>query len=1098
MHEGPKQRHTTSPTFSNERPPIPDTPHRRRQRAFAGAALLVGSAVVLACSSAETPPAARDAVWGGEPQIGALDPGPCLEGTIERCSITLDEHDGVLSCYEGQRLCQGGSFGECQDGQYFEVERAALTGTQGLLAFSAPQACASNPCNRYCREFIEADPSGPLQPDADPSTPPLPHWNTGDIASYPPALRALGSNEPCQGSGDCQFNQACTDPARDACSHTVCSTGEALATGCSSCSDAVCAIEPSCCGETTACEHDPCVTGDGLVPACDQCVATICGAHPECCSDSWDAACVGYVATECSSLGQSCSCPEGSLAVDGQCYELGSTLLPHADARGACSAIGPGWDLVQVDDFNENAVATGVLQIGSFTSAWIGARETTANEWRWLRDDAVFFVTGSGLSSGYVYENWALNEPELDANDQAALIAANGRWSDADPTAANAYVCEGPALTLSPKKPSAQWSDDCAALVPRACGAECPSSASIGLGACVPRVSSKLDAACTGFDLALGATCLAGTTPQIPVCNHGQSEAPAGLKLLHVAAGQLGSASPDLSSAEECTVHEAVPPGRCVIVDDCPNLTAERELIVNPDDGSALPGECRSDDNWSVYQPLACGEPLCEASVHAPAQLAVDDCTVEITNAATIEPAKAALVLHNAVRSPSCDAGEVHWGGSCYFVPSDIATWDQARDTCQQRGPGWDLIALNTAFENFLARGFVGTYDEVQIGFNDQASEGDHVWSNGSCIGWVNWASGQPNDPAPGGEQQCARMTATSSIYDWEDKNCSSDETRYLCEGPVNDPQGHCGTGQLEGPNGDCYEALPGPLSWSGARTACRALGTGWDLARIESFDSATFLAAQAECSRAWMAVPGPGFSRWELDEPDDLGSNCPSVGGPFDLWRDEACNTQYSALCQGPRSRSDATLLDEVSGPAACAADDEFYFANGIAPESLTLCPDACARAQADGAPLSVSIPCNDAPIRALETARSQIYIADCDLESLDAELLGTEPQWDFLRYDAVTPGDSEVRFEVRTAPTEGELSGPFITVASAHAVPEDTQRCEISPPECPINLFSELDTPAYRQRVLELQIRLVPGSNGESPMLRDWRVQYSCPPSD
>jgi hypothetical protein len=1061
--------------------------------------LLSAGVVMLACSAEEMPAAAGGAGWRGVREVGAIDPGSCAEGTIQSCSITLGEHEGVLSCYEGKQQCLGGTFGECEDGRYFELERTALTSAaQRLLAFSDPQVCTNNPCNRYCREFIEADPLGPLQASPDPSTPPLAHWNTGDIASYPPALRALGSNEPCQGSGDCQFNQACVDPARDTCSHTVCNAGEALATGCSSCSDAVCALDASCCGVTTACDHDPCVTGDALVPACDQCVATICGAHPECCTGTWDASCVGYVASECASLGQSCSCPAGSIAVDGQCSALGATPASHADAQSACDAVGPGWALVQIDDFNENAVATGVLQIGSFTSAWIGASETTQNEWRWLRDNAVFFVTGSGLANGYVYENWALNEPELDANDRAALIAANGRWSDADPASDNAYVCEGPPLTLSPKRPSAEWSEDCIALVPAACGAECPSGASIGLGACVPRVSSKLDPACPGFDLALGATCLDGTTPQIPVCNHGQSEAPAGIKLVHVAAGQLGSASPDLSAAEECTVDEPVPLGRCVIVDDCPNLSEGRELLVNPDDGSALPGECRSDDNWSVYQPLACGEPLCEASVHAPGQLAVDDCVVEITNAATIESASAELVLHNAVRSPSCDPGEVHWGGSCYFVSSDIATWDQARDTCQQRGPGWDLIALNTAFENFLARGFVDTYDEVQIGFNDQASEGDHVWSNGSCIGWVNWASGQPNDPAPGGEQQCARMTATSSIYDWEDKNCTSDETRYLCEGPVNDPQGHCDTGQLEGPNGDCYEVLPGPFTWSGAGSACRALGTGWDLALIESFDSAHFLAAHADCSRAWMAYPGPGFTRWEFSEPDNLGTNCPSVGGPFDLWRDESCSTQHSALCQGPRSQSDATPLDEVSGPGACSADDEFYFADGLAPESLTLCPDTCARVQADSAPLSVSIPCNDAPIRAIETPFTELYIADCDLDDTDDAALGSEPQWDFLRYDAVTPGDSQVLFEVRTAPTEAELGGSFTSVATAHAVPTDTQRCEISPPGCPINLFSALDTPAYRQRYLELQITLIPGTNGEAPMLRDWKLQYSCPPSD
>jgi hypothetical protein len=1080
------------------------------------ATLVLGvGTLALACSSDdEAPPQAPD--WGKSREIGAtLDPGapPCVDGTIESCSITLGEHDGILSCYEGKRACAGGRFGECQDGRYFELEHAAVESGSGasLLSISDPALCATNPCNRYCREYLETPTGGLLLPDADPSTPALEQWNTGTLASYPPAVRALGSNEPCQGSADCQFDQACTDPARGTCSHTVCNPGEALADGCSSCSDAVCALDPSCCGITTACEHDPCVSGAALVPACDQCVATICGAHPECCGTTWDAACVGYVAAECGSLGQSCACPDGALDVDGQCYQLNAEPLALDAAQSACVALGAGWDLVQVDDFNENAVAAGVLQLGSVTSAWIGARESVQNEWRWLRDDAVFFLNDAGggsLQNGYVYANWTEGTPELDASERGALIALNGRWSDADPSAANAAVCEGPALTLTPKKPTAEWKQACIDRVGEACGAQCPSGASVGLGACVSRAASELDASCASFDLAVGATCALGPTPQLPVCNHGQAASPAGIKILHVAAGQIGSATPDFASAVECTLSEPVPPGRCVVVSDCSGLSAGREIIVNPDDGSATPGECHGDDNWSIYQGGACGAPLCEASLHAPAQLATDQCAVLIDNAATIDPTSAEVVLHNAVSSPSCGAGELRWGGSCYFVSSEIATWDQARDSCQQRGPGWDLIALNGAFENFMARGLVTTHEEVQIGFNDQGAEGDHRWSNGSCVGWVNWANNQPNDPAPGGEQQCARMTSSSSIYAWEDKNCVLDEARYICEGPLDDPEGHCGSGQLEGPNGDCYELVPGSMSWPGAQAACQALGAGWSLAEIEDIDTNNFLAAHGDCTRAWIAKPTTGFARWEFGEPDNLSSDCPSLGGSFDLWRDESCTTQYAALCQGPRSKTDATVLTPVSDATACTSDDQYYFAAGLAPGSLTLCPAACSRAEGDGAPLSVDIGCNDAPIRAIETEHPEIYIADCDLDltnpsdAEDPATLGSEGQWDFLRYDAVTPGDSEVRFAVRSAPTSDELDDySFIEVASAHAVPTDTQRCELSPPECPISLFddlAELEPPAYRQRVLELRITLVPGSNGEAPMLRDWRVQYSCPPSD
>src|SRR5262249_42119239 len=162
------------------------------------------------------------------------------------------------------------------------------------------------------------------------------------------------------------------------------SEGEALLTGCSQCSDAVCGREPSCCGQTTTCAHDPCVAGAALTANCDQCVAVGCGSHPECCSGSgtWDAACLGYTPGACAPVGQSCACPAGSLAVDGTCYSLGDPPLDQAGARSACVATAPGWDLIQIDDFNENAVAAGLIETNGGANAWIGA-SAVADEWSW-------------------------------------------------------------------------------------------------------------------------------------------------------------------------------------------------------------------------------------------------------------------------------------------------------------------------------------------------------------------------------------------------------------------------------------------------------------------------------------------------------------------------------------------------------------------------------------------------------------------------------------------------------------------------------------------------------------------------------------------
>jgi hypothetical protein len=1061
---------------------------------------LAGVASACADGGASPDRAPLDGVF--TPNVSSAE-GPCVDGLIETCSITLGEHDGVLSCYEGTRLCNAGVFGECANGHEFELSRAELEaqagfGTTRPLALSTSTACLSNPCNRYCREFDEVPPGGGLIPAPAMGGPALSNWNSGDLAQYPLASVALGAKQPCQVAKDCQFNTVCQDPARGTCAHNVCSTGDALLTGCSQCSDAVCGIEPSCCGLTTTCAHDPCVPGAALAAGCDQCVALVCGSHPECCSGSgsWDANCIGYIATACAPLEQSCSCPAGSLSFEGTCYSLGDPPLAQLAARSACAAKAPGWDLIQIDDFSENAVAAALVETESDGSAWIGASAAigataSADHWTWLQDNQVFFINdqtlGGSLQTGYTYSNWTFGEPTFGAL-AGALMGDNGLWQDADPTLEHDYVCEGPPNELSPKRPTAEWSADCVDLVAEVCGAQCPTSTPVGFGACAPRVASKLDASCEQFDLALGPTCSASGVPQVPVCNRGQAPSPAGIKLVHLPAGQIGSASPDLTGAETCTLNEAVPPGRCVVVDSCPNLSAGRQLMVNPPGPDHVAGECRGDENWTIYEPVSCGNPLCEASVHDSVQVAAS-CAIDIDNPTTIDPDTSRVVLDNGNVKPSCASGEILWAGSCYFVSSDIATWDTAQQRCRNRGAGWDLVALNFAMENVTIRNLAGFSNEIQIGFTDQDAEGVHEWSNGTCVGWVNWRDDapnvQPNDP--GGEQQCSRMTLASSVLNWEDKNCFLDQARYVCEGPVSNARGNCGNGQFEGPNGDCFEVVPGAMTWAEARTACQTRGDGWDLAVVGDYDTTDFLVAHSNCQRAWLNYPAAGFADWDFGEPDDLVNNCPSTG-PRGFWHDEDCSETFAALCQGPAAVASGTVFLPVADAAACTGDDQYYFSGSFTPDSLTLCPAACDRARSARVPLRVDVACTDTPVRAAQTVRTELYEANCD----------GEPQWDFLFYDSVTPGDSSIVFEARTAPLAANLSGAFTALATAHAVPEDTQRCEISPPECPVSLFSALGSPGFRHNALELRITLVPGSNGEGPMLRDWKVQFSCPPSE
>ncbi len=112
-----------------------------------------------------------------------------------------------------------------------------------------------------------------------------------------------------------------------ACAHSVCAAGEALEAACDPCATSLCAKDPFCCGTTwdatcvgevasicgknctvvvpaddggaTACAHAVCATGAPLTATCDACAVKLCAQDPYCCSTSWDASCVGEVASIC-------------------------------------------------------------------------------------------------------------------------------------------------------------------------------------------------------------------------------------------------------------------------------------------------------------------------------------------------------------------------------------------------------------------------------------------------------------------------------------------------------------------------------------------------------------------------------------------------------------------------------------------------------------------------------------------------------------------------------------------------------------------------------------------------------------------------------
>jgi hypothetical protein len=106
--------------------------------------------------------------WQHDGGAGGGSNVPCTEGTTKDCAITIGQHEGVLTCYEGTSTCKGGTWGECENGEVVSRPGTGSAGSPGssAQAFGPPAPCTSNPCDPYCQAYDET-PAGISDSGAD-------------------------------------------------------------------------------------------------------------------------------------------------------------------------------------------------------------------------------------------------------------------------------------------------------------------------------------------------------------------------------------------------------------------------------------------------------------------------------------------------------------------------------------------------------------------------------------------------------------------------------------------------------------------------------------------------------------------------------------------------------------------------------------------------------------------------------------------------------------------------------------------------------------------------------------------------------------------
>lgn len=194
---------------------------------------LAGSA--LSCSGAEQDQRPPSGTLGGTGFTH--EEGPCDPGTKRICGQTVEQANGIITCFRGEQVCDDGTWSKCQDGVVTrETDPTVESAAPELREFSLsmPAACIDNPCDPSCM-FFDEDPTD-ITPPASGGVPTIPNWQTaGGTAS---------------------------------CSHELCEPGLPLDPSCHGCVETVCDLDPSCC------------TGNGA-------------------TDDWDDTCIDLVYTAC-------------------------------------------------------------------------------------------------------------------------------------------------------------------------------------------------------------------------------------------------------------------------------------------------------------------------------------------------------------------------------------------------------------------------------------------------------------------------------------------------------------------------------------------------------------------------------------------------------------------------------------------------------------------------------------------------------------------------------------------------------------------------------------------------------------------------------
>lgn len=865
----------------------------------------------------------------------------------------------------------------------------------------------------------------------------------------------------------CAQDPSCCSNTASACAHDPCNTGTSLTAGCDTYVGQVCAANALCCqGNTTTCAHDPCQSGAALPSACNAKVAQVNAQDPYCaaatacavepCTSSngpLNAACDPLVAYICANDKPSCCTTKWTNTCKNLYIGYGGT-----DGNGTCTH---GWDSVCTSEYVAKGGVCGGWDASCVASYQQKSGSTCQTDWSSTCVNSFASKTGSACNTTRDWDASCVAKVATTCNQtcpawDASCVAevekscgvqcsetkgcAHDRCLTGGALASGCDACVTSICAADPTCCTTAWTQSCVDKVKTVCNAGCPVA-----GDCVPWDPGATNPNCAGYDLTVAPPC--GLT--IPVCNVGNTTAPAGIKLYNYPANsmQYPKCNPDLSfpQVKTCTTTAPIPPGQCIQVSGCVDANDQnREIIVNPTNAVGALPECTCENNWSLYNKnTPCKPPAC-ASASAEAKLA-------------------ALTMYVMFdKSGSMGSG----------LPSGGTRWSESTSALKTFFQDPTSAGLGVALNYFPETGGCGSTCTTAPCATPVVPQGvlTAAAAPADTQEAALVASINAHSPGNGTPMSVALQGSVDWAIQWQATHPSEKVVVVLvtdgqpngCDNNVNNIAAIAGNAfttygirtYVIGIIG-VAQATVDQIAAAGGTTQAFYIGNG----NVAADLLAAFKAIQAQA----------------ITSCDIVLQNT-----SFDPTKASVTYTNAAGT---------TVTLNKQASAAGCGSG--WYFDNPTNPSKITLCPTTCNTIKADlGAKINLVIGC---PLTYTPTTYTQTYEGKCPV--------GTHVKWGYLTYNSSTPKDSNVVFEARVSNTM-TFSGAYTPLATAKATPApDTQVCTMSgpAPTCPVNVGNALGAPGNQSSFLQLGITINPSSDKYSaPSLKGWDLSYSCPPTE